>query len=156
MKVFMQPIRFIRVLIFFIITIFILVFFVFQSTRTTLIIYDIGLYFTLLSVFFMATVLFSFYKARIEIDEKKIYCPCYPWFEDFKVDSNEAPMFKTILYTNIDSINLIDVTGVDEKTVKAIFLKIKNKYDIIVLLDGYSIEKQQEILCCLTQKSSLI
>ena len=145
MKIFTSIQKAKRVLPIAIITILILLFFVIQSFSTDLLLYKIGLNIILVLSVIIAFGLFSFYKTRIEVDDKEIYCPCYPWYQGFKIDLNETPLFKTILFSNISSISMIDVDGLKGELERAILLNIIDKYDVVVLLDGYAKEKQQEI-----------
>jgi len=155
MKVFYVAIKIRRVLAIGVVALLALLFFVIQSIRTGFLGYEIGSLVVLLLNVFLGISLFSFYKTRIEVDDREIYCPCYPWYQDFKMELDESPMFKTILLSDIDSIKMIDVTGAAGEAERAIHIKIKNKYDIVIPLDGYSTDKQQEIWTFIVRKSGL-
>jgi hypothetical protein len=142
-----------RILIAPVISILILIFFVIQSVRTGIVLYEVGIYILIVINSLFLMVLISFYKTRIEIDKDELYFPSYLWYQDFKIDINDVPMFKTIKITDILSIDMIDIIiEVSSKTDKGMLVKIKNKYDVVVSLDGYSQEKQQEIFDLITKK----
>jgi len=125
---------------------FSLIFFVIQSIRTDIILYVVGMYISLVISGIFLIVLYSLYKTRIEVNEKEIYAPCYPWYQDFKIFSDDVPMLKKIRYFDISSIHIIDIHYEESgKSDKGIHVKSIKKFDFVIPLDGYSLEKQQAI-----------
>ena len=146
MKIFMSIPKLKRILIAPVISVLILIYFVIQSIRTDIVLYEVGIYiFVAINSLFLI-ILISFYKTRIEIDKDELYFPSYPWYQDFKIDINDVPMFKTIKIIDILSVEMIDIfIEESSKTDKGMLVKINNKYDLVVSLDGYSQDKQQAI-----------
>lgn len=146
MKIFMSIPKFKRLLVAPVISIVILIFFVIQSVRTDILIYEVGIYVFIVINSLFLIILISFYKTRIEISKDELYFPCYPWYQDFKIDINDVPMLKTIKFADILSVDMIDIIIKGScKTDKGMHIRVKNTDDVVVSLDGYSKEKQQEI-----------
>jgi len=88
----------------------------------------------------------SMYKTRIVIDEKFIYAPYYIWYPNFKIEKDDVFTIKTIRFEDIESIEMQGVfSQPDNKTIPAMKITIRNKYDLCILLDAYNVKEIYEI-----------
>ena len=107
---------------------------------------DISFYVMLVISIFWMIVLYSFYKTRIEISQKDIYAPFYIWYPTFSFDEDEVPIFKTVLFKDVDAYEIDQTTQYTEvKEIPFIKLSIKDKYALCIRLDAYNDEEINRI-----------
>jgi len=145
MKIYIPVKKFHRIVWIALVTLAGLVFFLIQSVRTEYSFYNYGFYVFLVINILMIFTLYGFFKARIEIDDKEIRCPSYPWYEGFRLDESDFPHFLHIAYTSIRSLETIKAPGHLQKEIPAILIRIVDKYDVCLPLDGYEEDKVVEI-----------
>jgi hypothetical protein len=116
-----------------------LVFFIYLKFTNDNIVFDIIMYALIILSWLWGVGLNAIIKTRITMDKEKLRAPYYVWHEDFKFDIDKVVTIKSVFIDQILSISLIEVSNVmDDLIIKAIKLKIKDSYDLCILLDTYT------------------
>lgn len=116
------------------------------------VIFDLVFYALIIINMLLLIGLYSVYKTRIIIGKHDFYAPFYVWYPKFTYDLKENLIFKTILYKEIESIELMSVSDEgNHKSIEALKVVIKDRYPLCVLLDGYSKLEIQQMLEMINQ-----
>jgi hypothetical protein len=134
-------------LIFSILFLVFLVVSVYLKSIYSYVVLDILMYIIIIFNALWFLTIYSLYKSRIEIDSFGLHALYYIWYEGFKLDQNETPFVKTILWDQIENVShhkTYDTTR--DKKIDYIRVILKGKYSLCIVLEDYQDDKVQYIL----------